>query len=508
MNGLDAAAIAALMRRQIRGYGGKISQEETGGVISVSDGIVRAAGLEKCMANEVVLFPEGVKGIALNLEEEYVSIALLGGGRSVREGSEVRRSGELLYVPAGEGLLGRVVDALGQPIDGRGTIKAVQYAAVEAPAPSIMDRKRVQRPLETGIKTIDCMVPVGKGQRELIIGDRQTGKTTIAVDTIIHQRGKDVICIYAAIGQKQSTVAETVQQLKETGAMEYSIVVSATASEAPALQYIAPYSACAMAEYFMRSGRDVLIIYDDLSKHAVAYRALSLLIRRPPGREAYPGDIFYLHSRLLERAGQLSDALGGGSITALPIVETQSGDVSAYIPTNVISITDGQIFLESEMFRSGIKPAVNPGISVSRVGGSAQIPAMRRLAGKIRIMYSQYRELKSFAQFGADLDGDTKRRIEQGRRMVEVLRQPKGAAVDTEKQVVLLYALVNDYLDDVPPEKVQLYEKLLYEYLDGEETEMLGNIRKTGEIDEEKLKNALEEFGRQFALIGAEQNGR
>jgi len=508
MSGLDAAAIAALMRRQIRDYSGKISQEETGVVLSVSDGIVRAAGLEKCMANEVLLLPEGVKGIALNLEEEYVSIALLGGERSVREGSEVRRSGKLLHVPAGEALLGRVVDALGQPIDGKGTIKTEQYAAAETPAPSIMDRKRVQRPLETGIKTIDCMVPVGKGQRELIIGDRQTGKTTIAVDTIIHQRGKDVICIYAAIGQKQSTVAETVQQLKETGAMEYSIVVCASASEPPALQYIAPYSACAMAEYFMRSGRDVLIVYDDLSKHAVAYRALSLLIRRPPGREAYPGDIFYLHSRLLERAGQLSDALGGGSITALPIVETQSGDVSAYIPTNVISITDGQIFLESEMFRSGIKPAVNPGISVSRVGGSAQIPAMRRLGGKIRIMYSQYREIKSFAQFGADLDADTKRRIEQGMRMVEVLRQPKGDAVDSDKQVVLLYALVNDYLDEVPPEKVHLYEKQLYEYLDVEAAEMIGNIRKTGEIDEEKLKNALEEFGRQFALIGAEQNVR
>ena len=439
--------------------------------------------------------------MAQNLEENSVSIVLLGSDEGIREGDTVKRTGRVVSVPVGEKLIGRVVNALGAPIDGKGEIEAVKYMPIEAPAPGIIERKSVSVPLQTGIKAIDAMIPIGRGQRELIIGDRQTGKTTIATDTIINQKGKDVICVYVAIGQKRSTVAQMVESLTKAGAMDYTIVVSATASEMAPLQYIAPYSGCTMGEYFMHQGKDVLVIYDDLSKHAVAYRAISLLIRRPPGREAYPGDVFYLHSRLLERAARLAPEYGGGSLTALPIIETQAGDVSAYIPTNVISITDGQIYLESELFHAGIMPAVNPGISVSRVGGSAQIKAMKKVAGSLKLLYSQYRELQSFAQFGSDLDKDTKDRLAQGERIVEVLKQDRSAPVEVAHQVCIFYAAVNGYLVDVAVSDVRAYEEGLYTYMDDHAYQVLENIRTTGQLskeDEEALKQALADYTKQF----------
>ena len=495
--------ISKIIRSQIKHYETKINQSETGTVILIGDGIARAAGLDRCMAGELVEFSNGAYGMAQNLEENAVSIVMLGSDDGIREGDVVKRTGKVVSVPVGEALIGRVVDALGQPIDAKGPITASGYAAIESPAPGIIQRKSVSVPLQTGIKAIDSMIPIGRGQRELIIGDRQTGKTTIASDTIINQKGKGVLCIYVAIGQKRSTVANLVQSLTEAGAMSYTIVVSATASELSPLQYIAPYSGCAMGEYFMHQGKHVLIIYDDLSKHAVAYRALSLLIRRPPGREAYPGDVFYLHSRLLERAAKLSNELGGGSLTALPIIETQAGDVSAYIPTNVISITDGQIFLETELFHSGIMPAVNPGISVSRVGGNAQIKAMKKVAGTLKLIYSQYRELQSFAQFGSDLDADTKARLAQGERIVEVLKQNRSAPVPVEKQVAILYATIHDYLVKVKVPDVSEYEKSLYEYLDNDAAgaAVMETIRTTGNLDkdtEEQLKSVLTAYTDSF----------
>ena len=443
---LKPEEISKVIRSQIKYYDNAIKQNETGTVLMVGDGIARASGLINCMAGELLEFEDGSFGMAQNLEENSVSIVLFGDDSGIGEGQTVKRTGKVVSVPVGEAMIGRVVNALGQPIDGAGPVVTSEYRAIESPAPGICERQGVNQPLQTGIKAIDSMVPIGRGQRELIIGDRQTGKTTLAADTIINQKGKDVICIYVAIGQKRSTVSSLVETLTRNGAMDYTIVVAATASEASPLQYIAPYSGCAMGEYFMYKGKDVLIIYDDLSKHAVAYRALSLLIRRPPGREAYPGDVFYLHSRLLERAARLDEAHGGGSLTALPIIETQAGDVSAYIPTNVISITDGQIFLETELFHSGVMPAVNPGISVSRVGGNAQIKAMKKVAGTLKLIYSQYRELQSFAQFGSDLDADTKARLEQGARIVEVLKQNQNAPVPVEKQVAILYAVTKGIL--------------------------------------------------------------
>ena len=455
--------ITKIIRSQIKNYESKIEQSETGTVILVGDGIARVAGLDKCMVNELVEFPSGAYGMAQNLEDNSVSVVILGDDSGIKEGDTVKRTGRVVSVPVGECMIGRVVNALGHPIDGKGAIDATEYRPVESPAPGIIERKGVSVPLQTGIKAIDSMIPIGRGQRELIIGDRQTGKTTIATDTIINQKGQDVICIYVAIGQKRSTVAQVVNTLTAAGAMEYSIVVSASASELSPMQYLAPYSGCAMGEYFMAKGKDVLVIYDDLSKHAVAYRAISLLIRRPPGREAYPGDVFYLHSRLLERAARIAPEHGGGSLTALPIIETQAGDVSAYIPTNVISITDGQIFLETELFHSGVMPAVNPGISVSRVGGDAQIKAMKKVSGSLKLLYSQYRELQSFAQFGSDLDQDTKDRLEQGARIVEVLKQKNNSPVRVEDQVCILYAVTHDYLKDIAVEDIAEFEQGLYE---------------------------------------------
>ena len=493
--------ISKIIRAQIKHYETAINQSETGTLVLIGDGIARAAGLDQCMAGELVEFPNGAYGMAQNLEENSVSIVMLGSDEGVREGDTVKRTGRVVSVPVGDAVLGRVVDALGQPIDGRGPIEAAGYAAIESPAPGIIERKSVSVPLQTGIKAIDSMIPIGRGQRELIIGDRQTGKTAIAVDTIINQKGKDVICIYVAIGQKRSTVAQVAELLTSAGAMDYTTIVSATASELPSLQYIAPYSGCTMGEYFMKQGKDVLVIYDDLSKHAVAYRTLSLLIRRPPGREAYPGDVFYLHSRLLERAARLAPEYGGGSLTALPIIETQAGDVSAYIPTNVISITDGQIFLETELFHAGVMPAVNPGISVSRVGGNAQIKAMKKVAGNLKLLYSQYRELQSFAQFGSDLDRDTRDRLDQGARIVEVLKQDRNSPVDVAHQVCILYAVVNGYLKDVAVADIRAYEAGLYPYLDTNALPVLQSIRSTGRLesaDEEQLKQALERYTAQF----------
>ena len=498
---LEPEQISRIIRSQIKYYQNAIEQTETGTVTMVGDGIARAAGLDNCMAGELVQFDSGTYGMAQNLEENSVSIVLLGDDSGIKEGGTIRRTGKVVSVPVGDALIGRVVNALGQPIDDKGPIDAADYRAIESPAPGILDRQPVKQPLQTGIKAIDSMIPIGRGQRELIIGDRQTGKTVIATDTIINQKGKDVLCIYVAIGQKRSTVASLVENLEKNGAMAYTTVVCATASELSPLQYIAPYAGCAMGEYFMYQGKHVLIIYDDLSKHAVAYRALSLLIRRPPGREAYPGDVFYLHSRLLERAAKLSDAKGGGSLTALPIIETQAGDVSAYIPTNVISITDGQIFLETELFHSGIRPAVNPGISVSRVGGNAQIKAMKKVAGSLKLIYSQYRELQSFAQFGSDLDADTKARLSQGERVVEVLKQGRNQPIDVEKQVCILYAVINNYLADVPVERVSLYELGLYARLDAQHADILETIRTTGKFEketEEKLCAALKQYTQDF----------
>ena len=491
---LKPEQISKIIRSQIKHYQNAIEQSETGTVIMVGDGIARASGLDNCMAGELVQFENGEYGMAQNLEENSVSIVLLGSDAGIKEGGIVKRTGKVVSVPVGEALIGRVVNALGQPIDGKGPIDAAEYRPIESPAPGIIDRQPVKEPLQTGIKAIDSMIPIGRGQRELIIGDRQTGKTVIATDTIINQKGKDVICIYVAIGQKRSTVASLVENLERNGAMDYTIVVAATASELAPIQYIAPYSGCAMGEYFMYKGKHVLVVYDDLSKHAVAYRALSLLIRRPPGREAYPGDVFYLHSRLLERAAKLSDKLGGGSMTALPIIETQAGDVSAYIPTNVISITDGQIFLETELFHSGVRPAVNPGISVSRVGGNAQIKAMKKVAGTLKLIYSQYRELQSFAQFGSDLDADTKARLAQGERIVEVLKQNRSAPVPVEKQVAILYAVVHGELKDIAVEQVGEFEQALYGWLDAHAPQYLEAVRTTGKLEgetEEVLKAAI-----------------
>ena len=500
---LKPEEISKVIRSQIKYYDNAIKQNETGTVLMVGDGIARASGLINCMAGELLEFEDGSFGMAQNLEENSVSIVLFGDDSGIGEGQTVKRTGKVVSVPVGEAMIGRVVNALGQPIDGAGPVVTSEYRAIESPAPGICERQGVNQPLQTGIKAIDSMVPIGRGQRELIIGDRQTGKTTLAADTIINQKGKDVICIYVAIGQKRSTVSSLVETLTRNGAMDYTIVVAATASEASPLQYIAPYSGCAMGEYFMYKGKDVLIIYDDLSKHAVAYRALSLLIRRPPGREAYPGDVFYLHSRLLERDARLDEAHGGGSLTALPIIETQAGDVSAYIPTNVISITDGQIFLETELFHSGVMPAVNPGISVSRVGGNAQIKAMKKVAGTLKLIYSQYRELQSFAQFGSDLDADTKARLEQGARIVEVLKQNQNAPVPVEKQVAILYAVTKGILSRVATEDVRTYEAGLYTWIDSDAqgAAAMQEIRSTGALSaetEEKLKGALEQYTENF----------
>ena len=496
---LKPEEISKVIRSQIKYYQNAIEQSETGTVLTVGDGIARASGLTGCMSGELLEFEDGTFGMAQNLEENSVSIVLFGTDQNISEGQTIKRTGRVVSVPVGEAMIGRVVNAIGQPIDGAGPIETTEFRPVETIAPGIIARQPVKEPLQTGIKAIDSMIPIGRGQRELIIGDRQTGKTTIAIDTILNQKGKNVICIYVAIGQKRSTVANITAQLQEGGAMDYSIVVAATASEPSPLQFIAPYSGCAMGEYFMNKGKHVLIIYDDLSKHAVAYRALSLLIRRPPGREAFPGDVFYLHSRLLERAAKLSDANGGGSLTALPIIETQAGDVSAYIPTNVISITDGQIFLETELFHSGIMPAINPGISVSRVGGNAQIKAMKKVAGRLKLVYSQYRELASFAQFGSDLDQDTKTRLAQGERIVEVLKQNRSAPVPVEKQVAIIYAVINDILAEIAVTDVAEFEKGLFAFLD---TDVNGSaameaIRTTGALSDDteaKLRAALEDY--------------
>ena len=493
--------ITKIIRYQIKNYETKIEQSETGTILSLGDGIARAAGLEKCMVNELVEFPNGTYGMAQNLEEHSVSLVILGSDEGIREGDTVKRTGKVVSVPVGEELIGRVVNALGEPIDGKGRLSIEQYRPIEMPAPGVIERKSVSVPLQTGIKAIDAMIPIGRGQRELIIGDRQTGKTTIATDTILNQKGKDVICIYVAIGQKRSTVAQIVNTLTMGGAMDYTIVVSATASELAPMQYIAPYSGCTMGEYFMAQGKDVLVVYDDLSKHAVAYRAISLLIRRPPGREAYPGDVFYLHSRLLERAARMAPEFGGGSLTALPIIETQSGDVSAYIPTNVISITDGQIFLETELFHAGVMPAINPGISVSRVGGAAQIKALKKVAGSLKLLYSQYRELQSFAQFGSDLDQDTKDRLAQGARIVEVLKQSNNAPVPVELQVCIIYAVVNGYLKDIEVAQVHEFEQGLFRYLDTHAHKLLRSIVETkilSEQSEEELKQALTAYIGEF----------
>ena len=486
--------ISNVIKEQIKNYKSRIEMKETGTVILVGDGIARVWGLRECMASELLEFEDGSFGMAQNLEEETVSVALLSNDNDIREGSSVKRTGKVLSVPVGDALLGRVVNALGIPVDGKGPVATVATRPIESEAPGIIERKSVSVPLQTGIKAIDSMIPIGRGQRELIIGDRQTGKTEIAIDTIINQKNTDVICIYVAIGQKNSSVVQLANELTRAGAMEYTIIVSASASESAPLQYVAPYAGCAMAEYFREQGRDVLIVYDDLSKHAVAYRALSLLIRRPPGREAYPGDVFYLHSRLLERAARLSDEYGGGSLTALPIIETQAGDVSAYIPTNVISITDGQIFLESELFHSGVRPAVNPGISVSRVGGNAQIKAMKKVAGSLKLLYSQYRELQGFAQFGSDLDKDTKARLEQGQRIVEVLKQNRNSPIEVELQVAIIYAVVNNMLKEIAVEDISRFESELFEYLTAVKSELLATIRETGNLSdecEEELKAAI-----------------
>ncbi len=485
--------ISNVIKEQIKNYRSRIEMKEVGTVILVGDGIARVYGLSDCMASELLEFEDGSVGLAQNLEAETVSVALLSNENKIKEGSQVRRTGRVLSVPVGEAMLSRVVNALGEPIDGKGPIETKENRPIESEAPGIIERKSVSVPLQTGIKAIDSMIPIGRGQRELIIGDRQTGKTAIAIDTIINQKGQGVICIYVAIGQKNSSVVQIANELSAAGAMEYTVIVSASASESAPLQYVAPYAGCAMAEYFREQGRDVLIVYDDLSKHAVAYRALSLLIRRPPGREAYPGDVFYLHSRLLERAACVAPEFGGGSITALPLIETQAGDVSAYIPTNVISITDGQIFLETELFHAGIMPAINPGISVSRVGGSAQLKGMKKVSGELKLLYSQYRELQAFAQFGSDLDADTKARLALGERIVAVLKQGKNSPVRVGCQVAIVYAVTNGYLNEIPVKEIAAYETALYERLSAKHADLLSRIEGGAWGDEEidELKAAL-----------------
>ena len=499
---IKADEISSIIKERIENFDLSVDIEETGKVVSVADGVANVYGLKNVMANEMVEFENGARGIALNLEESSVGIVILGDTSGINEGSSVKRLGKLLRVPVGDALIGRVVNALGEPIDGKGAIETSDTRFVEEKAKGIMARKSVHEPLQTGLKAIDALVPIGRGQRELIIGDRQTGKTTVAVDTIINQKGQDVVCIYVAIGQKQSTVAQVVKKLEEYGAMDYTIVVAAGASEAVALQYLAPYSGCTMGEYFRDNSRHALIIYDDLSKHAVAYREMSLILRRPPGREAYPGDVFYLHSRLLERASKLSDALGAGSLTALPIIETQAGDVSAYIPTNVISITDGQIFLESGLFNSGIRPAINVGLSVSRVGGSAQIKAIKKVSGTLRLDLAQYRELQAFAQFASDLDESSRKQLDRGQRMVEILKQPPYSPLPVENQVVIIFAGSRGFLDDVPTSSIGKFEAELYPYIEAKYPEIFEEIRskKTIEKDlEENLIKALNDFKATFA---------
>ena len=489
--------ITKIIRSQIKNYENKLEVSETGIVILVGDGIAKASGLEKCMAGELVEFPNGAYGMAQNLEEETVSIVILGDDNGIKEGDIVKRTGKVVSVPVGEELIGRVVDPLGNPIDGRGPINTSETRPIESPAPGILERQGVDTPLQTGIIAIDAMTPIGRGQRELIIGDRQTGKTAIALDTIINQKGKDVICVYNAIGQKASSVAAIKSTLDHYGAMEYTLIVASTADASSTVQYIAPYAACSMAEHFMRQGKDVLIIYDDLSKHAVAYRAVSLLLKRAPGREAYPGDVFYLHSRLLERAARLSDAIGGGSLTALPIVETQAGDISAYIPTNVISITDGQIFLETELFYSGQRPAVNVGFSVSRVGGDAQIKAMKKIAGPLRINLAQYREMAVFAQFGSDLDEVTRNKLMQCERLFECLKQPQYHPYEVEDQVVILYTAINGYLMDIETRRVGAFNQGLLQYIHSSDQALMDSILEVGQLTPEieaKLKADIEAF--------------
>ncbi len=493
--------ITGLIKKQIEQYSNKMKFDDTGSVITVGDGIATIYGLENCMAGELLEFSNGVYAMALNLEEEAVGAVMLGSDDDIKEGDSVKRTGSVVSVPVGEALVGRVVNALGQPIDGKGEIVTTEIRPIESEANGIITRQPVQVPLQTGIKAIDSMIPIGRGQRELIIGDRQTGKTTIAIDTIINQKGKDMICIYVAVGQKRSTVANVVEMLNKHGAMDYTIVVSASASEMAPLQYIAPYSGCTMGEYFMNQGKDVLCIYDDLSKQAVAYRALSLLLKRPPGREAYPGDVFYLHSRLLERACNLTEEYGGGSLTALPIIETQEGDVSAYIPTNVISITDGQIFLETELFNSGIRPAVNPGISVSRVGGNAQIKAMKKVASSLKLLYSQYRELQAFSQFGSDLDKDTKERLAQGERIVEILKQGLSSAMEVEEQIIIIYAAVNNYLKEIEVKDIAEYEVEVIKFIEETYPEILKSIKITKDLtdeNKEQIESTLKEFNEIF----------
>ncbi|AII15300.1 ATP synthase, F1 complex, alpha subunit [Campylobacter iguaniorum] len=499
---LKADEISSIIKERIENYDLSVDVEETGKVISVADGVANVYGLKNVMAGEMVEFESGEKGMALNLEESSVGIVVLGKSSQIKEGSSVKRLGKLLRVPVGDALIGRVVNALGEPIDAKGAIEATETRFIEEKAKGIMARKSVHEPLQTGIKAIDGLVPIGRGQRELIIGDRQTGKTTVAIDTIINQKGQDVVCIYVAIGQKQSTVAQVVKKLEEYGAMDYTIVVNASASDAAALQYLAPYAGVTMGEYFRDNSRHALIIYDDLSKHAVAYREMSLILRRPPGREAYPGDVFYLHSRLLERASKLSDKLGAGSLTALPIIETQAGDVSAYIPTNVISITDGQIFLESDLFNSGIRPAINVGLSVSRVGGSAQIKAIKKVSGTLRLDLAQYRELQAFAQFASDLDESSRKQLERGQRMVEVLKQPPYSPLPVENQVIIIFAGSKGYLDDVPVNAVTKFEAELYPYIEARYPEIFEQIRTKKALDkdiEEMLIKALNEFKATFS---------
>jgi F-type H+-transporting ATPase subunit alpha len=499
---IRADEISKIIRDQIGSYAVDVDVAEVGTIVSIGDGIARVHGVENTMAGEMLEFPKGLFGIALNLEEESVGVVLLGDFTEIREGDTVKRTGRIISVPVGDELVGRVVNALGQPIDGKGPIVTKQFSEIERIAPGVVDRQPVREPLQTGLKAIDAMVPIGRGQRELIIGDRQTGKTAVAVDTIINQRGKDVICIYNAIGQKQSTVAQVVRTLDEAGAMEFTIVVAAAASDPAPLLYISPYSACTMGEFFRDSGRHALVIYDDLSKHAQAYREISLLLRRPPGREAYPGDVFYLHSRLLERAAKLNTANGGGSLTALPIIETQAGDLSAYIPTNVISITDGQIFLESDLFHQGVRPAINVGNSVSRVGGSAQVKAMRQVAGSLRLDLAQYRELAAFAQFGSDLDKATLNQLNRGRRLVEILKQPQYQPLSVEKQVVVIYAATNGFLDSVAVDDVRAYETQVFQFLDTRRPQLLSSLAEKKQIDDDikgELNQSLKEFGETFA---------
>ena len=483
--------ITSIIKKEIEKYEKQIKTVDSGTIIQVGDGVARVYGLDECMEGELLEFPNDVYGMALNLEQDNVGCVLLGSEEGIKEGDIVKGTGRIVEVPVGDELIGRVVNSLGEPLDGKGPINTNQTRPVEVPAPSIIERSSVNEPLQTGIKAIDSMIPIGKGQRELIIGDRQTGKTAIAIDTILNQKGKDVICIYVAIGQKQSTVANIVNTFTEMGAMDYSIVVSSTAADSAPPQYIAPYAGCSIGEYFMNKGKDVLIIYDDLSKHAVAYRAMSLLLKRPPGREAYPGDVFYIHSRLLERAAKLSPELGGGSLTALPIIETLAGDLTAYIPTNVISITDGQIFLQSDLFLSGQRPAVNPGISVSRVGGNAQIKAMKQVSGTLRLDLAQYRELEAFAQFGFDMDNDSSRRLEKGKRLVEVLKQSQYSPMDVEKQVIILYAAVNDFLSDIKVKDIRKFEQGLLEYIDTHHREVEKSIIAEKTLTDE-IKKQLE----------------